>query len=323
MGSEKVSGSFNRFYFNIILGSSFVFVSLFTLNSALYRSNKPIEKSSLVEKTLGVSSENDPALQNNLPKYIGNESIDLNSRSALAIDMDTGAVLYEKNSQEPVMPASTAKVITALVALDSYDLQSQIIVPKVEVEGTKINLKEGEVVSVEDLLYGLLVSSANDAAEVLAAYYPGGRNIFIARMNSKAQNLGLRKSVFVNPTGLDEEGQTTTAQDLVKASFYAMQNPIFEEIVGTKNHNIIGVNGEVTHRLYNINQLLGEVEGVKGVKTGKTEGAMENLITYIERDNTKVMIALLGSTDRFGETKNLIGWIYKNYRWGDTLSQAE
>ncbi len=253
-----------------------------------------------------------------LPKYIGDgTSLEIFSKAALAIDTDSGTILYEKNPQMPVMPASTVKVITALVALDSYNLDQKIITPSVTVEGTKMGLTAGEVISVNDLLYGLLVASANDAAEVLAYVYPGGRNLFVAQMNTKAQSLGLRNSVFVNPTGLDEDGQTTTAQDLVKASFYAMQNPEFKKIVGTKRYNVVGSDGEITHKLNNINQLLGVVEGVKGVKTGKTEGAMENLITYIERDESGVMIALLGSTDRFADTVKTIDWIYNNFSWKD------
>lgn len=315
MGLEDRADRINNFNFLSLLGFSFVFISLFALSAGVNFTNG-LKKTPLIsEQTLGASSENTPIADNILPKYIGSENINLNSRSALAIDMETGAVLYEKNSREPILPASTSKVITALVALDSYALDQLITVPKITVEGQKIGLNEGEVISIEDLLYSLLVPSANDAAEVLASYYPGGRDLFIAAMNVKAQNLGLKNSVFVNPTGLDEDSQTTTAQDLVRASFYAMQNPEFEKIVGTKKYNIIGEDGEITHRLSNINQLLGEVVGVKGIKTGKTDGAMENLITYIERDNRKVLIAVLGSNDRFGETKDLINWIFESYDW--------
>lgn len=314
MGPVKKDSGINSFL--LILNLSVLFIGMFALATDLHYSIAPgkIDDSG---STLGVSIDEKISRLDIYPKYTGGAEIEVLSKSALAIDTESGLVLYEKNSQEPVMPASTSKVITALVALDAYGLDQRIIVPNISVEGSKINLKEGENISVEDLLYGLLVSSANDAAEVLAAYYPGGRNIFIAKMNSKAQNLGLRKSVFVNPTGLDEPGQTTTAQDLVKASFYAMQNPVFEKIVSTKNYNILGLDGNVSHRLYNINQLLGEVDGVKGVKTGKTEGAMENLITYVERGNSKIMIALLGSTDRFADTTKLIDWIYDNYTWSN------
>ncbi len=316
MESVKSTGRIGSSFFLLVSGFGLLFISLFALSMDINYPEGLGDVSYDNEKTLGVNVENYPPLDQ-YPKYIGENSIEVLSKSALAIDTESGVILYEKNSREPVMPASTSKVITALVVLDSYSLQEMVTVPKIEVEGSKINLKEGEILSVEDLLYGLLVASANDTAEVLASHFQGGRNLFIAQMNSKAQNLGLRNSIFVNPTGLDEVGQTTTAQDLVKASFYAMQNPVFEKIVSTKTYNIVGINGEITHRFNNINQLLGEVEGVRGVKTGKTEGAMENLITYIERDNTKVMIALLGSTDRFADTTRLIDWIYKSFTWNN------
>lgn len=315
MGLVKSSTKVNNVNFLLITTLSFLFIGIFVLISSI---NLPNTKSEpLSAETLGVSVQ-EPDFAEPYPKYVGDGiGLEIFSKAALAIDIDSGTILYEKNSQTPVMPASTAKVITALVALDSYNLDQSVIVPKVSVEGTKMGLAEGELISVEDLLYGLLVASANDAAEVLASIYPGGRNLFVAQMNNKAQSLGLRNSVFVNPTGLDEDGQTTTAQDLVKASFYAMQNPEFEKIVGTKKYNILGSGGEIAHRLYNINQLLGVIDGVKGVKTGKTEGAMENLITYVERDSSKVMIALLGSTDRFGDTVKTIDWIYKNFSWSN------
>lgn len=316
MGLVKSPARIGNVNFLLITSLSFLFVGIFVLNSSVYAPNN-VKSVSRSAETLGISVQ-DLAPTEQSPKYVGDGTgLDIFSRAALAVDIDSGTVLYEKNSRVPVMPASTAKVVTALVALDSYGLDQSVIIPKVSVEGTKMGLTEGEIISMEDLLYGLLVASANDAAEVLASFYPGGRNLFIAQMNSKAQSLGLSNSIFVNPTGLDEEGQTTTAQDLVKASFYAMQNPEFEKIVGTKKYNILGSNGEITHRLNNINQLLGVIDGVKGVKTGKTEGAMENLITYVERDNSKVMIALLGSTDRFGDTVKTIDWIYQNFSWSN------
>lgn len=315
MGSAKVSSSASKINLLLVTGITFLFVGIFTVN--LYSGNPLSKNEPHSTETLGISTQ-EPPLVEQLPKYIGDgTSLEIFSKAALAIDTDSGTILYEKNPQMPVMPASTVKVITALVALDSYNLDQKIITPSVTVEGTKMGLTAGEVISVNDLLYGLLVASANDAAEVLAYVYPGGRNLFVAQMNTKAQSLGLRNSVFVNPTGLDEDGQTTTAQDLVKASFYAMQNPEFKKIVGTKRYNVVGSDGEITHKLNNINQLLGVVEGVKGVKTGKTEGAMENLITYIERDESGVMIALLGSTDRFADTVKTIDWIYNNFSWKD------
>ena len=149
----------------------------------------------------------------------------------------------------------------------------------------------------------------------MAQNYTGGRELFIALMNKKAKDLGLTNSHFSNPVGLDSVDQYSTTKDLIIISKVAMNNPVFAKIVGTKEKLIKSVDGRFTHRLTNINRLLGEVDGVKGVKTGWTEIARENLVTYIERDNRKIMIAVLGSQDRFGETKELIDWIFTNYSW--------
>ncbi len=239
----------------------------------------------------------------------------LSAQSALAIDEETGVSLYEKNSKDPFLPASTTKIITALTAMDFYPQDLILEVGKLRVEGQKMGLLEGEEIRVIDLLYGLLVFSANDAAEVLAANFPGGRDLFITSMNLKAQKLGLKDSYFTNPTGLDGNSQVTTAQDLAQASQIAMKNSVFSKIVGTKAITVKSVDGKFSHKLTNINRLIGEVEGVLGVKTGWTEDARENLVTYIEKDGRKIMIVVLGSQDRFGETRKLIDWIYLNYEW--------
>ena len=240
----------------------------------------------------------------------------ISAQAALAIDMDSQVSLYEKRADSPFLPASTTKIITALVAREYYPLNLVIKVPEVKVEGQKMGLIRGEEIEVEDLLYGLLVYSANDAAEVLALNFPGGRELFIVAMNLKAKELGLAHSKFSNPAGLDDgDGHVTTAKDLIRVSEIAMKDPLFAKIVGTKEKTVTSTNGRIVHRLRNINELLGEVEGVMGVKTGWTENARENLVTYLERDGRRVMIVLLGSQDRFGETRELIDWIFSNYRW--------
>ena len=239
----------------------------------------------------------------------------LSGEAALSVDLDSGVALYEKNPDSSLLPASTTKIVTALVAMDYYPLDAVLKVGRVTITGQKMGLKAGEEMSVNDLLYGLLVYSANDAAEVLAENYPGGRDGFIFAMNAKAEGLSLTNTFFRNPTGLDGADQVTTARDLIRVSTVAMRNPKFGEIVGTKEKTVASVDGAVKHKLANINELVGVVPGVLGVKTGWTESARENLVTYIERDGHKVMIALLGSQDRFGETKELIDWIFANYLW--------
>jgi D-alanyl-D-alanine carboxypeptidase len=239
----------------------------------------------------------------------------VSAQAALAIDLNSRTTLYEKNSKDKFLPASTTKIITALTAMDYYPPDLVLTVGKVKVEGQKMGLVEGEKITVLDLLYGLLIFSANDSAEVLAANFPGGRDLFVVAMNLKAKEYGLGDSYFTNPSGLDGNTQVTTAVDLAKISEAAMGDPTFAKIVGTKGLTVRSVDQAFSHKLTNINRLIGEVEGVLGVKTGWTEEARENLVTYLERDGKKIMIVVLGSQDRFGETKELINWIFANYEW--------
>ena len=240
----------------------------------------------------------------------------LSAQGVLAVDLSSGIPLYEKNSDAILLPASTTKIITALVALETFPLNQIMTVPNgIRVDGQKMGLYPGEQLKVEDILYGLLVYSANDAAETLAINYPGGYDAFISAMNKKAIDLSMKNTHFENPVGLDGTNQKSTAKDLVRASEVAMRNPEFAKIVGTKTITVTDVTGKSKYYLKNINELLGSVPGVLGVKTGWTENARENLVTYVDRDGHKVMIALLGSQDRFGETKELINWIFENYKW--------
>ncbi len=239
----------------------------------------------------------------------------ISAQAALAVDVESGVTLYEKEPDKLLLPASTTKIVTALVAMEAYPESAVLEVKNIKIEGQKMGLISGEKMKVGDLLYGLLVFSANDAAEVLAQNYPGGREAFVEAMNAKARQLHLESTNFNNPTGLDGNGHVTTARDLIRVATLAMKNSEFARIVGTKQTVVRSENGKIAHRLTNINELLGVVDGVLGVKTGWTENARENLVTYIERDNKKIMIALLGSQDRFGETKELIDWIFSNYAW--------
>jgi D-alanyl-D-alanine carboxypeptidase (penicillin-binding protein 5/6) len=245
----------------------------------------------------------------------GVEAPGLTAHSALVIDYDSGTILYQKNAQATHLPASTTKIMTALVALESYDLSQVLTVPDLDYEGQVIKLQPGEQLTLENLLYALLVASANDAAETLAANYPGGRAAFIAAMNQKAQNLSLSNTHFVNPTGFDELGQYTTPFDLIKLAKELLAQPLLAQIVATQKAEVYNLDRTIVHPISNINQLLGQVAGLKGVKTGWTTNAGECLTTYVERDGERIMTAVLGSEDRFGETKALINWVYNNFAW--------
>ena len=283
---------------------SFVFISSSSLVLARSLNQRPVRQET-VAKTLVQR----PVLGTTASFPI------LSAQAALAIDLDSGVSLYEKNPETPMLPASTTKIMTALVAMDYYPPETVLTVGKIRVEGQKMGLVFGEKIKVKDLLLGLLVYSANDAAEVLAQNFPGGKEMFVLAMNLKAKELGLKKTHFTNPTGLDGENHVSTAKDLIRLADYAMQKKDFAKMVGIKETVVKSVDGKIKHRLANINQLLGEVPGVLGVKTGWTENARENLVTYLEKDGRRLLIVVLGSQDRFGETKELIDWIFGNYEW--------
>ena len=273
-----------------------------------------------------------------LPVLVGDSAFPIVSAQAvLAIDLNSGVTLYEKDPDKPLLPASTTKIVTALVAMDYYPDDSVLEVKKIEVDGQKMGLREGEKIGAKELLYGLLIYSANDAAEVFAENFCApqspersrmgevgscGREAFIVAMNAKAKQLHLDNSYFTNPAGLDSDGNhiVSTARDLIRVAQVAMEKPRFAEIVKTKSITVKSYNGKISHRLFNINELIGKVDGVLGVKTGWTENARENLVTYLERDDHRIMLAVLGSQDRFGETKELINWIFANYQWQEVHS---
>ena len=302
---------FDKKFFPLYLSIlSFVFIASCAMQ--LSSQTKPLNKKEA--KGVSVSNRDFPRL----PVLAEDSSFPLvSAQAALVVDWDSMVTLYEKNPDASLLPASTTKIVTALVAMDYYPDDVILEVGRVNVEGQKMGLRQGEKISAGNLLLGLLVFSANDAAEVLAQNYSGGREAFIDAMNQKARDLNLENSFFANPTGLDGNGDriTSTAKDLVRISMVAMEIRRFADIVKTKEITVASVDGKISHKLYNINELVGQVDGVLGVKTGWTENARENLVTYIERDGHKIIIALLGSQDRFGETKELINWIFSNYQW--------
>lgn len=234
------------------------------------------------------------------------------ARNIFIQDLLSKTVLFSLNADEPVLPASTTKMMTALVALENFDLTDVITVNQTYPVGTRVGFAPGEKLTVEQLLYALLVQSANDAAEILAENFPGGREAFIAAMNAKATQIHLTNTHFANPTGIDEANHYSTAADLSRLAIEALKQPVFAKIVATENAVIS------THVLTNVNQLLGKIPGVLGVKTGNTQGAKQALVTEVVRDSHPVILVVLGSLDRFADTSALITWVYSNWDWQDT-----
>ncbi|MBQ3181494.1 MAG: D-alanyl-D-alanine carboxypeptidase [Clostridia bacterium] len=196
-------------------------------------------------------------------------AISVSAECACVIDMSTGRVIYEKNMNKQHTMASTTKIMTALVALENSNLEDIVTVSKNATgkEGTSLYLKAGQKVSMEDLLYGLMLQSGNDAAVAIAEGVSGSVEKFAETMTERAKALGAKNSSFKNPNGLDEEGHFTTAYDLAMITKEALKNKKFSEIVSTKSKTIL----DGTQTVSNHNKMLRIYDGCIGVKTGFTK----------------------------------------------------
>ena len=249
----------------------------------------------------------------------------ISAKCAILIDAQTGRVLYEKKAEEKSLIASTTKIMTALVICEQTNVLDRVKIPKeaMGIEGSSMYLKEGEVLTVQELLYGLMLQSGNDAAVALAIYCGGTVEGFTELMNDKAHRLGMTQSHFTNPNGLDSPGNYSTARDMAILTAYAMQNPIFAQTVSTKTITI----GE--RCLRNHNKLLWQLEGANGVKTGYTKAAGRILISSVTRMGRQLIAVTFNAPDDWQDHKTLIedGFsrftVQKLIRQGQTLGQLE
>ena len=217
----------------------------------------------------------------------------LSAEKAILADAATGRILYEKNADSRSLIASTTKIMTALVVCEQCNVLDRMRIPKeaVGIEGSSMYLQEGEVLTIQELLYGLMLHSGNDAAVALAIYCGGTVEGFAEMMNDKARQIGMQNSHFENPNGLDAPGHYSTARDLAMLAAYAMQNPIFSKTVSTKNITI----GQ--RYLHNHNKLLWQVEGADGVKTGYTRAAGRILVSSALRDGRRLVAVTINAPD--------------------------
>jgi len=244
----------------------------------------------------------------------------ITAESALLQDFDSGQVLFAKNEEKKLSPASLTKIMTAVVALEEMGKEKIIILPKMEYYGQIVGLREGESWRVKDLLYGLLVMSGNDVAYALADSYPGGREAFVNQMNQKATALGMVSSHFVNPCGRYHLQHYSTADDLSRLIFYVWQNDFFKEIVKTNQGNICDVTGNACYQIYSTNELLGVFPGILGIKTGWTPEAGECFISFWEKNHRHLISIILNSENRFLDTQNLLAWGAVNFNYQSVKS---
>ena len=251
------------------------------------------------------------------------------ARSAILIEAETGRVLYEHNAHEALPMASTTKVMTALLALEKGNLSDTVTAgPNAfGVPGTSIYLSLGEQLTLEEMLYGLMLASGNDAAVAIAEHIGGTVADFCRMMTERAAELGCENTVFLTPHGLPGTGHHTTAWDLALIAREAMKNPVFREIVGTQRASIPWAGHDYDRVLTNKNKLLSSYPGAVGIKTGYTKAAGRCLVFAAQRDDLKLIGAVLNCPDWFDEAAALLdrgfdGWqMVTLYSAGETVRE--
>lgn len=234
----------------------------------------------------------------------------VSAESAVLID-ESGQILYEKNANAKGYPASTTKIMTALVTLEKLDElgldeKSEIIVPEeaVGIEGSSIYLKKGERLTIEELLYGLMLRSGNDSAAALAVCMGGSLGEFVSMMNERAAALGCSGTHFTNPSGLYEENHYTTASDLAKIAHEAMKRQDFREIVGAKDWQ----NTDGSRSFHNKNKTVFQYEGATGIKIGFTKASGRTLVASAERDGRQMIAVVLRDGNWFNDAYVLMDY---------------
>lgn len=232
----------------------------------------------------------------------------LSASSAVILDLDSAQVLYSSGPGDIRAMASLTKLMTALIIVENHKLDEWVTVPPAvaSATGSMLHLREGQQLTVGDLLSGLLVPSANDAAITLAVYHSGSVPAFVKLMNQRARELGLKDTGFVNPTGLDDFGQNSTARDLAWLTMYVLRQPDIVERMGL-TQTTITTKGGSTYSLAHTHQLLKKEDtAITAGKTGTTDLAKECLISIVERGGRRTLVVLLHSEDRYGDMEKLL-----------------
>ncbi len=248
------------------------------------------------------------------------QAISTSATSSILMDMDSGRIIYENNSHEVRSVASISKIMTAILAIESKKLDKTVKVSDVVLEayGSGIYIKPGEKLTLQDLVYGLMLRSGNDAALMIAEYVSGSVPKFVEKMNQKAQEIGMKQTTFHNPSGLDEEdevGNFSTAYDMAILTSYAMKNKTYQKIVGTKKYTL--KTNKNTYVWYNKNKLLTNYENTTGGKTGFTKKARRTLVSTASKDQLNFVVVTLNDGNDFQDHENLHEYgftYYKKYR---------
>lgn len=241
-------------------------------------------------------------------------AVEISATSAVLYEPISQRVIFEKNMDAKMPMASTTKIATCITAIELGNLNDVVSVSKkaADTEGSSIWLEEGEKMSLSDLLYGLMLSSGNDAAVAIAEHIGGNTDEFAKYMNDVAYKSGAYNTNFTNPSGLDDENHYTTALDLAKITAYALKNPNFAEIVKTKEKNVSWEGHEWNRKLKNHNKLLNLYEGCKGVKTGFTKKSGRCLVSFAEREGVQLISVTLKAPDDWNDHIKMMDYGFNN-----------
>jgi D-alanyl-D-alanine carboxypeptidase len=239
----------------------------------------------------------------------------VSATSAVVVDGDSGQILWARDANTPTPPASLTKIATALVVLDHAKLSDTVTVDldsRRMTGSTVMGVHPGDVLTVEDLLYGLMLPSGNDAALVLARHVAGTREGFADLMNEKVRSLGLTGTHFANPHGLDAAGHLSTAYDMVMLAREGMRTPLFQSLASSRTYETPRGGG---FDLRNLNQLLWRYRDADGVKIGYTPAAGRTIVASATRDGHRVYVAALKSNDIYADSAALLDWAFASYSW--------
>ena len=260
-----------------------------------------------------------------LPSRGTAEEVGTSASACVIIDEDSGRILLQHNAETPLPMASTTKVMTALLAIENGQLDDRVTCSRnaFGVPGTSIYLSEGETLSLEEMLYGLMLASGNDAATAIAEHIGGTVDDFCRMMTARAAELGCTHTVFLTPHGLPREGHYTTAHDLALIAREAMTHATFREIVSTQRAKIPWEGRDYARVLNNKNRLLSTYEGATGIKTGYTKKAGRCLVFGAERDGMRVIGVVLNCYDWFDEAARLMDLAFARYESMTLMTQGE
>lgn len=237
------------------------------------------------------------------------------AQSAALIDVTSGRILYSKDGDKESRIASLTKIMTAIVAIEEGKLDAKVKVTPSSFakEGSSLYLKLGEEMTLENMLYGLMLRSGNDAASAIAEHVGGSEEGFVLLMNKKAEQIGLTRSHFMNPHGLDAEGHYSTANDLARLTAYALHNPVFKRIVATENKSAPNPNESWEYSWHNKNKMLRLYEGADGVKTGYTKKAFRCLVSSATRDGQQLAAVTLNDGDDWNDHAKMLDFGFKHF----------